>query len=29
MQEEYEAIHEAGFLLQIDCPDLATACHMW
>jgi 5-methyltetrahydropteroyltriglutamate--homocysteine methyltransferase len=28
MQEEYEAIHAAGFLLQIDCPDLAMARHM-
>ena len=25
---EYEAIHEAGFLLQIDCPDLAMIRHM-
>lgn len=23
MREEYEAIHEAGFLLQLDCPDLS------
>jgi 5-methyltetrahydropteroyltriglutamate--homocysteine methyltransferase len=23
MREEYEAIHEAGFVLQLDCPDLA------
>ncbi len=23
MREEYEAIHEAGFILQIDCPDFA------
>jgi 5-methyltetrahydropteroyltriglutamate--homocysteine methyltransferase len=23
MREEYEAIHEAGFLLQLDCPDFA------
>jgi 5-methyltetrahydropteroyltriglutamate--homocysteine methyltransferase len=22
MREEYEAIHEAGFILQLDCPDL-------
>ena len=29
MREEYEAIHEAGFLLQIDCPDLAMARHIW
>lgn len=28
MREEYEAIHNAGFLLQIDCPDLAMARHM-
>jgi 5-methyltetrahydropteroyltriglutamate--homocysteine methyltransferase len=27
MKEEYEAIHEAGFLLQIDCPDLGSARH--
>jgi 5-methyltetrahydropteroyltriglutamate--homocysteine methyltransferase len=27
MREEYEAIHAAGFLLQIDCPDLAMARH--
>jgi 5-methyltetrahydropteroyltriglutamate--homocysteine methyltransferase len=27
MKEEYEAIHQAGFLLQIDCPDLASARH--
>jgi 5-methyltetrahydropteroyltriglutamate--homocysteine methyltransferase len=23
MREEYEAIHHAGFILQVDCPDLA------
>ena len=23
MKEEYDAIHNAGFLLQVDCPDLA------
>jgi 5-methyltetrahydropteroyltriglutamate--homocysteine methyltransferase len=23
MREEYEAIHKAGFVLQLDCPDLA------
>jgi 5-methyltetrahydropteroyltriglutamate--homocysteine methyltransferase len=23
MREEYEAIHRAGFILQVDCPDLA------
>jgi len=28
LQEEYEAIHAAGFVLQIDCPDLAMARHM-
>ena len=27
MKIEYEAIHEAGFLLQIDCPDLGSARH--
>lgn len=27
MQEEYEKIIEAGFLLQIDCPDLAMSRH--
>jgi len=27
MKEEYEAIHKAGFLLQIDCPDLGSARH--
>jgi 5-methyltetrahydropteroyltriglutamate--homocysteine methyltransferase len=27
MQEEYEAVVEAGFSLQIDCPDLAMARH--
>lgn len=27
MRVEYEAIHAAGFLLQIDCPDLASARH--
>ncbi|MCB1747419.1 MAG: cobalamin-independent methionine synthase II family protein [Gammaproteobacteria bacterium] len=27
MQEEYEAIVGAGFILQIDCPDLAMARH--
>jgi 5-methyltetrahydropteroyltriglutamate--homocysteine methyltransferase len=27
MQEEYEAITEAGFVLQLDCPDLAMAHH--
>ena len=28
LSDEYEAIHEAGFVLQIDCPDLAMARHM-
>ena len=27
MQEEYEAITNAGFVLQLDCPDLAMAHH--
>jgi 5-methyltetrahydropteroyltriglutamate--homocysteine methyltransferase len=27
MREEYEAIVHAGFLLQLDCPDLAMARH--
>ncbi len=27
MQEEYEAIAEAGFVVQLDCPDLAMARH--
>jgi 5-methyltetrahydropteroyltriglutamate--homocysteine methyltransferase len=27
MQAEYEAIHNAGFALQLDCPDLAMAHH--
>lgn len=27
MAVEYEAIHEAGFVLQIDCPDLGSARH--
>ena len=27
MQPEYEAIHAAGFALQLDCPDLAMAHH--
>jgi 5-methyltetrahydropteroyltriglutamate--homocysteine methyltransferase len=27
MQPEYEAIHRAGFVLQLDCPDLAMAHH--
>ncbi len=28
LQPEYEAIHAAGFQLQIDCPDLAMVRHM-
>lgn len=28
MREEYEAIHEAGFMLQLDCPDLAMGRHV-
>ena len=28
MRVEYEAIHRAGFLLQVDCPDLAMGRHM-
>ena len=27
MREEYEAIHAAGYVVQIDCPDLAMARH--
>ena len=27
MRPEYEAIHEAGFVLQLDCPDLAGSRH--
>ena len=27
MREEYEAIVDAGFLLQVDCPDLAMSRH--
>src|SRR6266571_9197666 len=27
MQQEYEAIVDAGFVLQLDCPDLAMAHH--
>jgi 5-methyltetrahydropteroyltriglutamate--homocysteine methyltransferase len=27
MRVEYEAIHAAGFVLQLDCPDLASARH--
>ena len=28
MKEEYDAIHRAGFMLQIDCPDLAMGRHL-
>jgi 5-methyltetrahydropteroyltriglutamate--homocysteine methyltransferase len=28
MRVEYRAIHAAGFLLQLDCPDLAMGAHM-
>jgi 5-methyltetrahydropteroyltriglutamate--homocysteine methyltransferase len=28
MRVEYRAIHEAGFMLQIDCPDLAMGAHI-
>ena len=27
MKAEYEAIHEAGFVIQLDCPDLAMGRH--
>jgi 5-methyltetrahydropteroyltriglutamate--homocysteine methyltransferase len=27
MRTEYEAIHQAGFVLQLDCPDLAMTAH--
>ena len=27
MKRQYDAIHEAGFLLQLDCPDLALGRH--
>jgi 5-methyltetrahydropteroyltriglutamate--homocysteine methyltransferase len=27
MRDEYEAIAKAGFVLQVDCPDLAMARH--
>ena len=29
MKTEYEAIHKAGLILQLDCPDLAMSRHMW
>jgi 5-methyltetrahydropteroyltriglutamate--homocysteine methyltransferase len=28
MKEEYDAIHKAGFVLQVDCPDLAMSRHL-
>jgi 5-methyltetrahydropteroyltriglutamate--homocysteine methyltransferase len=28
MKDEYNAIHQAGFLLQLDCPDLAMSRHL-
>ena len=28
MKTEYQAIHDAGFLLQVDCPDLAMGRHI-
>lgn len=28
MKTEYDAIHQAGFLLQLDCPDLAMGRHI-
>jgi 5-methyltetrahydropteroyltriglutamate--homocysteine methyltransferase len=28
MKEEYDAIHQAGFVLQLDCPDLAVGRHV-
>jgi 5-methyltetrahydropteroyltriglutamate--homocysteine methyltransferase len=28
MKEEYDQIHQAGFVLQIDCPDLAMSRHL-
>ena len=28
MRPEYEAIADAGFILQIDCPDLAMGRHI-
>src|SRR5579862_2591349 len=29
MKAEYDAIHRAGLVLQIDCPDLAMGRHSW
>ena len=28
MKEEYDAIHRSGFVLQVDCPDLAMGRHL-
>jgi len=28
MKEEYDAVHRAGFILQVDCPDLAMGRHL-
>ena len=28
MKEEYDAVHQAGFVLQVDCPDLAMGRHL-
>jgi len=28
IKDEYNAIHQAGFLLQLDCPDLAMSRHL-
>ena len=28
MKEEYNAIHQAGWILQVDCPDLAMGRHL-
>jgi 5-methyltetrahydropteroyltriglutamate--homocysteine methyltransferase len=28
MKEEYDAIHQAGLVLQVDCPDLAMSRHL-
>ncbi len=28
MKEEYDAIYQAGFLVQVDCPDLAMGRHL-
>ena len=29
MKAEYDEIHRSGFVLQLDCPDLAMARHVW